>query len=300
MTCAQWIIERTLYMSYQVTLDRRSTLRLIGATCIITALKGCTVADIFSEAGEGFTFDLSDPQFAPLNEVGQMVGVDSGGRELLLIRRSEDEVIALNRKCTHQEFDLAPDAFGSWSNDQLTCRGHFSVFSHTGAVVSGLAKSPLPSYDVTFDEPEGTGQVNFLSVPAPEGGEMAGEMAGEVAGETAGEMGGAGGGEGGVPSEYRDLVNPFADDPDAAGRGEADYVNCVGCHGAEGVGGPALMPPATAFNLDQSEWTDGYLFWRIKEGGAGGPAGTSMPAFGSFMSDEQMWQLVSYIRSLGS
>jgi len=295
-------------MTYRATLDRRTTLKLIGASCIITALKGCTVAELFTEAGEGFTFDLSDPQFSALTEVGQMVAIDSGGREVLLVRRSEDEIIALNRKCTHQGYDLGPDENGRWSDDKLTCTVHFSIFDHTGAVLSGLATEPLDSYAVSFDQSAGTGDVNYLSRGAssdPMAGEPGGAGADGGGGAGAGTEGGGGApggseaGMGAVPEEYRELVNPFADDLEAAAAlGEAEYVNCVGCHGAEGVSGTGLMPPATAFNVDQSEWSDGYLFWRIKEGGAGGPAGTSMPAFGSFMSDDQMWQLVSYIRSL--
>jgi mono/diheme cytochrome c family protein len=102
-----------------------------------------------------------------------------------------------------------------------------------------------------------------------------------------------------VPSEYADLTNPFADDADAIVQGETVYAQCAGCHGANGEGTAISDPPPTAFNLDQSAWSDGYLFWRLREGGASGPSGSIMPAYPeSSLSDDQVWQVISYLCSL--
>ncbi|HWC98680.1 MAG TPA: PQQ-dependent dehydrogenase, methanol/ethanol family [Candidatus Sulfopaludibacter sp.] len=85
--------------------------------------------------------------------------------------------------------------------------------------------------------------------------------------------------------------NPFAADPAAAGKGRELYGQiCVACHGAEGRGdrGPALAN--AAFKHGDS---DGAIFLSIRNG----VRGTQMPAFADFKAD-QVWQLVSYIRSL--
>src|SRR5262245_52070454 len=87
--------------------------------------------------------------------------------------------------------------------------------------------------------------------------------------------------------------NPFATNPAAAAAGRAAYDQaCVACHGASGQGdrGPALNGNRFVHGSE-----DGDLFHAIK---AGVP-GTQMPSFARF-SDEQIWQLVTYIRTLGN
>ena len=43
---------------------------------------------------------------------------------------------------------------------------------------------------------------------------------------------------------------------------------------------------------------DDYLYWRISEGGAFEPFISLMPAWGTLLSEQEMWQLVSYLRTL--
>jgi hypothetical protein len=47
-----------------------------------------------------------------------------------------------------------------------------------------------------------------------------------------------------------------------------------------------------------SALSDGYLFWRISEGGGFDPYNSMMPAWGTLLSETEMWELVSYIRTL--
>jgi len=125
-----------------------------------------------------------------------------------------------------------------------------------------------------------------------------------------------------APPELRDLANPLADDGEnlAAGRRlyqrDAMPVACVECHGPEGRGdgpiGVYLSPPPTNFTCT-SETTDGQLFWVIREGSnylgsADGrpevkrpgrrPAGTAMRPHRYYLSEEETWQLVLYLRQL--
>ncbi len=76
---------------------------------------------------------------------------------------------------------------------------------------------------------------------------------------------------------------------------------CASCHGEDGrtateVGRwmyprtPDLGSPAV------QEWTDAELFWIIKNG----IRLTGMPGFGKLHTDDQIWHLVRYVRSLGT
>ena len=89
-------------------------------------------------------------------------------------------------------------------------------------------------------------------------------------------------------------TNPFAADPTAiaAGKGVFD-ATCVACHGPGGVG--TERAPA----LDTGRFTHGGEDFEIFQTIQKGVPGTQMPPFGA-LSPEQLWQLVSYVRSLAS
>ena len=100
-----------------------------------------------------------------------------------------------------------------------------------------------------------------------------------------------------VPAEYAGLTNPLG--ADAADEGaEVFRINCEVCHGPQGHGdGPAgqsLEPrPGNLAEL-QTKVGDDFLFWRIREG----KPGTTMVAWKGILTDEQIWQTVSFIRTL--
>jgi mono/diheme cytochrome c family protein len=108
-----------------------------------------------------------------------------------------------------------------------------------------------------------------------------------------------------IPSEYRDLSNPLVGDEQAVQAGADIFRSaCATCHGETGQGdGPAAQgldpkPASLADTERMQNLNDGYLYWRIHEGGAMTPFNSSMPAWGSVYSEEQIWQLVTFIRSL--
>ncbi len=87
--------------------------------------------------------------------------------------------------------------------------------------------------------------------------------------------------------------------------GKAKYdANCVGCHGTTGKGdGPA----AAALNPKPQDHTNGkvmnalsdkYLFDIIKDGGAAVKKAAIMPASGKKLNDQEISDVVAYIRSL--
>lgn len=100
-----------------------------------------------------------------------------------------------------------------------------------------------------------------------------------------------------VPAEYAGLTNPLG--TEAADEGaEVFKTNCQACHGPRGHGdGPAgqsLDPRPRNLAEIQTEASDDFLFWRIREG----KPGTSMVAWKGILTHEQIWQTVSFIRTL--
>lgn len=96
--------------------------------------------------------------------------------------------------------------------------------------------------------------------------------------------------------------NPLADFTVAAAAGKPLYAaNCASCHGINGKGdsdfGASL--PAIPSNLTTGDLVsdpDGEIFLVIKNGKMKNGKLTMPPARG--VTDEQIWQIVSYVRTL--
>lgn len=88
------------------------------------------------------------------------------------------------------------------------------------------------------------------------------------------------------------LRNPHEGDAGAIATGAKLFVayNCADCHGADGSGamGPSLADGRWHFGGEPGE-----VFESIYQGRPEG-----MPAWGSLISPDQIWLLVSYVRSL--
>jgi cytochrome c oxidase cbb3-type subunit III len=89
----------------------------------------------------------------------------------------------------------------------------------------------------------------------------------------------------------RGTKNPYEDNAWAVSEGKRLYswFNCIGCH-AHGGGdiGPPLMDDQWVYGSDPEN-----IFATIVEGRPNG-----MPSFRGKIPDQQVWQLVAYVRSL--
>jgi cytochrome c oxidase cbb3-type subunit III len=87
-------------------------------------------------------------------------------------------------------------------------------------------------------------------------------------------------------------LNPYATDPVALqdGRRLFDWYNCSGCHGGHAGGGmgPSLRDESWAYGNQDTQ-----IFDSIAQGRSKG-----MPAWGTKIPQDQIWQLVAYIKSM--
>jgi cytochrome c oxidase cbb3-type subunit 3 len=90
------------------------------------------------------------------------------------------------------------------------------------------------------------------------------------------------------------VTNPYEGNKDAIRTGGQLFIgyNCLDCHGAEGSGamGPSFQDGRWHFG-----GSPGEVFESIYQGRPDG-----MPAWGGRISNDQIWMLTAYVRSLSS
>jgi len=96
------------------------------------------------------------------------------------------------------------------------------------------------------------------------------------------------------------LKNPIPLSPESTAAGKQLYTrNCAPCHGTSGEGGPGndLIPAAP--DLTDAAWdhgsSDGEIFTSIKSGI--GPD-FNMTPFKDRLKDDDIWNVVNYLRSI--
>ena len=104
----------------------------------------------------------------------------------------------------------------------------------------------------------------------------------------------------GQSSSAAAMKNPVSSSPESIAAGKQTYTRtCAPCHGTSGEGGPGndLIPAAP--DLTDAMWdhgsTDGEIFTNIKDGIA---PDFNMTPFKDRLKDEEIWNVVNYVRSL--
>ncbi len=95
-----------------------------------------------------------------------------------------------------------------------------------------------------------------------------------------------------VPAHEHDKTNPYQGQADAVAAGRRVFEeHCAKCHGDDAEGTkkrPSLKTPRV-----QQQATEGDLHWLL----VNGSMGHGMPSW-SKLGDPQIWQVISYVRSL--
>ena len=97
---------------------------------------------------------------------------------------------------------------------------------------------------------------------------------------------------GGTAPDGAVMHNPFTGDQNAAAAGKQFFtaMNCDGCHGDAAVGwvGPSLSARRWRYG-----GSDGAVYHSIYYGRPNG-----MPAFGGILPADEIWRIVTYLRTL--
>ena len=100
----------------------------------------------------------------------------------------------------------------------------------------------------------------------------------------------------------KETKNPLTEQVAAAAAGKMRYAEtCAGCHGDTGHGdGPAAAAfdpkPADLTKSEVMSATDGTLFLVVKQGKMRNGKVTMEPV--KILTDEQIWQIIAYVRTL--
>jgi mono/diheme cytochrome c family protein len=103
-----------------------------------------------------------------------------------------------------------------------------------------------------------------------------------------------------IPESALAEKSPFQSKGDASKKGRSVFAsNCQRCHGREGRGdGPEGNPRAKPADLSNpagaASDADGVLFYKIWNG----RIRSSMPAFKSKLTKDDVWAVVEYVRTL--
>ena len=102
-----------------------------------------------------------------------------------------------------------------------------------------------------------------------------------------------------APPEANFLKSPFLNNSPMEQKGRELYqLYCRSCHGETGLGDGAAgregagPKPANFHNEKLQSQSDGALFWKLNTGRG------NMPSFKRVLTEEQRWQLISFIRIL--
>ncbi len=95
--------------------------------------------------------DLNNPDFFPLQTMGNNVYVTGGVRGILVYRKSYNEFLAVERCCPHdpEVGKIFIDESGHFAADTIGCGSNFSLLID-GMVTKGPSKFPLKRYHTEY------------------------------------------------------------------------------------------------------------------------------------------------------
>jgi mono/diheme cytochrome c family protein len=104
-----------------------------------------------------------------------------------------------------------------------------------------------------------------------------------------------------IPPDANTATNPMTGNPQAVAAGKQLYEkNCQRCHGPAGRGDGPDADPDNQQDMDLTQARrgprnpDGVVFYKVWNG----RARPKMPSFKDDLSQDQVWQIVSYVQTL--
>ncbi|MFY9308274.1 MAG: cytochrome c [Bacteroidia bacterium] len=103
-----------------------------------------------------------------------------------------------------------------------------------------------------------------------------------------------------APASADQKKNPVASNEQTLAAGKKIYnKECMSCHGKKGKGdGPASVtvgkPVGDMTSVSFHAQSDGAIFWKTATGKP------PMPSFGKKLTEEQVWQIVNYMRTFNT
>jgi mono/diheme cytochrome c family protein len=97
-----------------------------------------------------------------------------------------------------------------------------------------------------------------------------------------------------VPADKKGKLSTFPFDETTRKAGEKLYtINCMSCHGTPGKANylKLVPPPGDPATEKIQKNTDGEIFFKVSQGRG------QMPSFKSVLSTDEIWNIVSYLRS---
>ena len=99
-----------------------------------------------------------------------------------------------------------------------------------------------------------------------------------------------------APEKFQEMQNPVPAGSASVEQGRVLFKDfCAGCHGGEGKGLPAAATGLQADTPDLktrlASHSDGDFFWKIRNGRG------LMPSFEEVLEDDEVWQIIHFIRS---
>jgi mono/diheme cytochrome c family protein len=101
-----------------------------------------------------------------------------------------------------------------------------------------------------------------------------------------------------VPANFKTMKNPVAQSDASTKAGLAGFTkNCASCHGKTGLGDGVKARTLKDFpgNFSKAEFqsnADGDIFYKTKTGRG------EMPKYDGKLSDDDIWNVVNYMRTL--
>lgn len=102
-----------------------------------------------------------------------------------------------------------------------------------------------------------------------------------------------------VKTQSKDLRSPFTASNEVLLKGLKNYqTNCAGCHGSpaqkDATFANSFYPKAPQFANQTHRMPEAELFWITKHG----IRMSGMPAFGTMLSDEEIWKIALFLHRL--